>query len=95
MFSIAQTAEGFLWFSSPSHDIYRFDGIRFVPWPLPHTFRPNAMNLGDDRNAGTWAITERGVTHVKGEIVASDFERGGAIACATSLRHGPFSVNDV
>jgi hypothetical protein len=44
---------------------------------------------------GMWAVTERGVTHAKGEIVASDFERGGAVAYATSLRQGPFSVNDV
>jgi hypothetical protein len=41
------------------------------------------------------AVTERGVTHVNGEIVASDFERGGAIAYATSLQQGPFSVNDI
>jgi hypothetical protein len=51
MFAIEQTADGLLSFSSPSHNIYRFDGIRFVPWPLPYTFRPTALNLGDDRNA--------------------------------------------
>jgi hypothetical protein len=62
---------------------------------VPSKFRPTALNLVDDRNGGMWAITERGVTHVKGEVVASDFERGGAIAYATSLRQGPFSVKDV
>jgi signal transduction histidine kinase/ligand-binding sensor domain-containing protein len=79
MFAIAQMADGFLWFSSHSHNIYRFDGIRFLPWPLPSKFRSNAMNLVDDRNGGMWAITGRGVTHIKGELVASEFELSGVL----------------
>src|SRR5271166_4107993 len=31
MSSITQTSDGFLWFSSQRQDIYRFDGVRFVP----------------------------------------------------------------
>ena len=34
MRAIAQTADGFLWFASLSRGIYRFDGVRFVPWLL-------------------------------------------------------------
>ena len=32
MYHIAQTSDGFLWFLSLPADIYRFDGIRFLPW---------------------------------------------------------------
>ena len=35
MYEIAQTSDGFLWFLSLPGDIYRFDGVRFVPWRLP------------------------------------------------------------
>ena len=35
MYSITQTSDGFLWFVSLPGDIYRFDGVRFVPWHLP------------------------------------------------------------
>jgi len=35
IFAVAQTADGFLWFTSVSQGMYRFDGIRFVPWTLP------------------------------------------------------------
>ncbi len=34
MSSITQTSDGFLWFSALSQGIYRFDGVRFVPWIL-------------------------------------------------------------
>jgi ligand-binding sensor domain-containing protein len=30
MFSIAQTSDGYLWFSAFRQELYRFDGVRFV-----------------------------------------------------------------
>ena len=33
--AIAQTSDGFFWFSSDSQGMYRFDGVRFLPWTLP------------------------------------------------------------
>ena len=35
MYTVAQTSDGFLWFSAFSQRMYRFDGVRFVPLPLP------------------------------------------------------------
>jgi len=35
MYEIAQTSDGFLWFLSLPGDLYRFDGVRFVPWRFP------------------------------------------------------------
>jgi ligand-binding sensor domain-containing protein len=79
MFAVAQTADGFLWFASQSHGIYRFDGIKFLPWPLASKFTSTTMNLVDDRHGGMWVITQRAVTHVKGELVASEFELSGIL----------------
>src|SRR4029453_16982759 len=33
--SMAQTSDGFLWLGAGSEGVYRFDGVRFVPWPIP------------------------------------------------------------
>ncbi len=79
MFAVAQTADEFLWFASQSHGIYRFDGIKFLPWPLASKFTSTTMNLVDDRHGGMWVITQRAVTHVKGELVASEFELSGIL----------------
>src|SRR5271157_5550115 len=32
MFTVAQTSDGFIWSSAFSPTIYRFDGVRFLPW---------------------------------------------------------------
>src|ERR1700757_762655 len=34
IFSIAQTSDGFLWLLSLPGDVYRFDGVRVVPWKV-------------------------------------------------------------
>jgi hypothetical protein len=34
MLSVVQTPDGFLWLTSGSQGMFRFDGIRFVPWTL-------------------------------------------------------------
>ena len=43
MHEIKQTSDGFLWFLSLPGDIYRFDGVRFVPWHLPGGIPFNSM----------------------------------------------------
>src|ERR1700722_13810381 len=32
--AIAQTLDGYLWLSSDARGMYRFDGVRFLPWTL-------------------------------------------------------------
>src|SRR5271167_3009809 len=32
MLAITQTSDGFLWFSASAQGVYRFDGVRFLPW---------------------------------------------------------------
>ena len=77
MFSITQTSDGFLWFLSLPGDIYRFDGVRFVPWRLPGDFGSGpAGKLLADRNGGLW-IAANELLHVKGDAVLSHFKLRG------------------
>ncbi|HET7294498.1 MAG TPA: two-component regulator propeller domain-containing protein [Vicinamibacteria bacterium] len=73
MFSIAQTSDGFLWTLSLPGDVYRFDGVRFQPWPLPPG--PSGKIFAD-RLGGLWVAGEE-LVRLKGRVVASHFELKG------------------
>jgi len=79
MYSIAQTSDGFLWFSSESQGMYRFDGVRFVPWTVSLDGRTisSIVALHGDHTGGLWAIGNREVIHMKGGIVVSHFDLEG------------------
>jgi ligand-binding sensor domain-containing protein len=77
MFSIAQTSDGFLWFLSPIGDIYRHDGVRFVPWSLPDDSTQKTLKLFGDRADGLWLFGDRGIARLKGRVVISHFELKG------------------
>jgi len=77
MFSIAQTSDGFLWFVA-ARGLYRFDGVRFVPWALPSTVSMHAIaNVFGDRSGGLWAVGDDEIVYLKGGIVSSHFELRG------------------
>ena len=73
MFSISQTSDGFLWSISLPGDVYRFDGVRFVRWPVPPG--PSGAVLGDSAG-GLW-ITARELVHLNNGVVTSQFELAG------------------
>jgi signal transduction histidine kinase/ligand-binding sensor domain-containing protein len=75
MFSVAQTADGFLWLTSVSQGMYRFDGIRFVPWTLTVDARTidHIVSVHGDRAGGLWAVGEHEVFHLKGGVVTAHF----------------------
>jgi signal transduction histidine kinase/ligand-binding sensor domain-containing protein len=81
MFSVAQTTDGFLWFTSVSQGIYRFDGIRFVPWRLPVDGRriDHIVSVHSDHADGLWAVGEHEVFHLKGGAVVSHFMLEGQL----------------
>src|SRR5271165_5508198 len=57
MYHIAQTSDGFLWFLSLPGDVYRFDGVRFLPWHLPvGTPMNRALNIFADHAGGLWLL---------------------------------------
>jgi len=77
MFSITQTSDGFLWFLSLPGDVYRFDGVRFLPWRLPAgvSNRPIGKILAD-HEGGLWVAAEE-LVNVKDGIVTSHFQLKG------------------
>jgi len=77
MLSIAQTSDGFLWFVA-ARGLYRFDGVRFVPWALPATVSMHQIaNVFGDRSGGFWVVGENEIVDLKGGIVSSHFELRG------------------
>jgi signal transduction histidine kinase/ligand-binding sensor domain-containing protein len=77
--AIAQTLDGYLWISAGSQGMYRFDGVRFLPWTLP----PNGntsnviVNVYGDHLGGLWAVSEREIVHLNGGTVTSRFNLDG------------------
>ena len=77
--AIAQTLDGYLWFSSDSQGLYRFDGVRFLPW----TWSPDGktikaiVNVYGDHAGGLWALGEREIVHLKGGVVTSRINLDG------------------
>jgi signal transduction histidine kinase/ligand-binding sensor domain-containing protein len=88
MSAIAQTSDGFLWFASDSGDLYRFDGVRFLPWRLPLKETVAATNLVGDHSGGLWVVGRSEVVHLKAGAVVSHFEIG-ALSAAQSVSEDP------
>ncbi|MGA9989588.1 MAG: two-component regulator propeller domain-containing protein, partial [Terriglobales bacterium] len=82
-YGIAQTSDGFLWFTSG--DMTTFDGLRFTSWDGP----PNGgsitkgapfgqiVQVVSDHGGGLWVFGLRGIVHLKGRVVTSQFELQG------------------
>src|SRR5208283_3324709 len=72
----AQSSDGFLWLSALSQRMYRFDGVRFLPWSLPTqggSIR-RVFNVLGDHADGLWALGDSEIVHLKGGVVSSHFE---------------------
>src|SRR5208283_1472938 len=75
MYHIVQTSDGFLWFLSLPADIYRFDGVRFLPWRLPVGVSiDRSMNIFADHAGGLWVIGTREIVRLKDAAVNSRFQ---------------------
>ena len=77
MFSITQTSDGFLWFLSLPGDVYRFDGVRFLPWHTPADFSSSTVgSILADHAGGLWVVADE-LIHLKGGAVTSHFAVNG------------------
>ena len=76
---IAQTVDGYLWFASDSQGLYRFDGVRFVPWTLSAHGKAisSVVDVYGDRGGGLWVLGEREIVHLNGGRVTSHFAVDG------------------
>jgi signal transduction histidine kinase/ligand-binding sensor domain-containing protein len=82
-YAVTQTSDGFLWFTAG--DMSRFDGLRFTSWDGP----PNGgsitkgaafgqiVQVFGDRGGGLWVFGLRGIVHLKGRVVTSQFDLEG------------------
>jgi len=80
MSSITQTSDGFLWFTSSSKRMYRFDGVRFVPWTLSVDGRTieRFQTVYGDHEGGLWAVDPDGeIVHVENGRVSSHLQVEG------------------
>ncbi len=77
--TIAQSADGYLWLSSDSQGIYRFDGVQFLPWPLSYKNKTinRIVSVYGDRRGGLWVFGEREILHVKEGAITSHFSVDG------------------
>jgi signal transduction histidine kinase/ligand-binding sensor domain-containing protein len=77
--AIAQTLDGYIWLSSDARGMYRFDGVRFLPWTLSSNGETiNAIvNMYGDHSGGLWAFSAREIVHLKGGVVASHYDLDG------------------
>jgi len=77
LYAIAQTSNGFLWFTG-GRGLYRFDGVRFVSWTLPANVSvPTISTVFGDQGGGLWVVGDDDVFHLQGATVRSHFELQG------------------
>ena len=83
-YRITQTSDGFLWLVGG--DMATFDGVRFASWDGPpnygsisthNTSFGQIVNMFGDRAGGLWVLGLRGIVHLKGRVVTSQFELDG------------------
>jgi streptogramin lyase len=82
MFTISQSSDGFLWFSSQTRGVYRFDGVRFLSWHLPSKDRSPVFKVVGDRTGGVWVLSQGGIAHIDNGVLASHFELPGLLWAA-------------
>ena len=73
MFSITQTSDGFLYLLSLPGDVYRFDGVRFVPSRVPLGLSGKVFA---DTAGGLWVVADE-LVHLKHGIVVSHLKLKG------------------
>ncbi|MGO8974879.1 MAG: two-component regulator propeller domain-containing protein [Steroidobacteraceae bacterium] len=79
MFTVAQTSDGFLWFSAYTPDIYRFDGVQFLPRHFAYKGGPSnkVFKVFGSRTGGLWAIGSREIAYIKDGAVVFDVQMDG------------------
>src|SRR5271167_1914223 len=67
MFTVAQTSDGFLWFSAYAPAIYRFDAVQFLPRHFPYKGGSSnkVFKVFGARSGGLWVIGSREIAYIK------------------------------
>ena len=65
---IVQSSDGYIWVGTLG-SLFRFDGVRFVPWSAPEGQKlpsDNIISLAPDTDGGLWIGTNAGLAHWTG-----------------------------
>ena len=75
-------------------DIYRFDGIRFLPWRLPAGVPiDRSINIFADHAGGLWVLGPADIVRLKAAAVSSHFQlEGGMFQSVTEAPDGSLWV---
>ena len=70
---LVQASDGYLWLATSS-ELFRFDGVRFVPWSAVHGERFPSFQISDllpARDGSLWIATSSSVARWKDQILTS------------------------
>src|SRR5262249_1982940 len=89
--AIAQTADGYVWIGTSS-GLFRFDGIRFVPWAPrgagPGMASMSVFSLLGGREGGLWIGTGSNLVLLKSDELQSYKNAVGRINAIVEDQHG-------
>src|SRR5271165_55005 len=89
---VSQTADGYLWVGGPSSGAFRFDGVRFIPWPAPALTSSRTYLFLPAKSGGFWISDAGGVSHVRGNLIVSHFNLDAPPARMVEDRDGSLWV---
>lgn len=73
--SVTQTADGYLWVVT-WNGVFRFDGVRFVPWLPPQSASNPIYLLVPAKSGGFWISDGLGLSHIRGNRIVSHINVG-------------------
>jgi signal transduction histidine kinase/ligand-binding sensor domain-containing protein len=83
---VSQTADGYLLVGGVSIDTFRFDGVRFMPWSSPAITSNRIRHFFPSKNGGFWISDGRGLSHIRGNLVVSQFDLRAEATAMFDLR---------
>ena len=87
----SQTADGYLWVVTSS-GVFRFDGIRFVPWSPPASVSNHIYLFVPAKTGGFWINDGLGLSHIRGNRIVSHVNLGAPPGHMVEEEDGSFWV---
>ena len=72
---VSQTADGYLWVVT-WNGVFRFDGVRFVPWSPPASASKDTYLLAPSKSGGFWINDGLGLSHIRDNRIVSHIRLG-------------------
>jgi|HubBroStandDraft_1064217.scaffolds.fasta_scaffold09745_4 ligand-binding sensor domain-containing protein/signal transduction histidine kinase len=92
--SVSQTADGYLWVVT-WNGVFRFDGVRFVPWSPPASVSNHIYFLVSAKSGGFWINDGLGLSHIRGNRIVSHINLGATAGPMVEEEDGSLWVHTV